>query len=209
MNRLYYGDNLEVLRNFGDECVDLIYLDPPFNSNAGYNVLFKSASGAGADASIEAFDDTWTWDGAAWQPTLDPVRPIETGGHSAFPTPTGSGITIFGGTHDDGPSSVTADIWRFAFGDGEAREQCDVTTDNDGDGLQGCADPDCWWRCAPECPPGAPCDMTLPHCGDNTCNSAVENCRICAQDCPCTAACGDTFCEGTETQAGCPADCTP
>ena len=46
---------------FPDACVDLIYLDPPFNSNAGYNVLFKSASGAGADASIEAFDDTWTW----------------------------------------------------------------------------------------------------------------------------------------------------
>jgi site-specific DNA-methyltransferase (adenine-specific) len=63
-NRLYYGDNLEVLRDaaqFPDACVDLIYLDPPFNSNAGYNVLFKSASGSGADASIEAFDDTWTW----------------------------------------------------------------------------------------------------------------------------------------------------
>ena len=43
MNRLYYGDNLEVLRGFPDAHVDLIYLDPPFNSNAGYNVLFKSA----------------------------------------------------------------------------------------------------------------------------------------------------------------------
>ncbi len=62
-NRLYYGDNLEVLRDasqFPDECIDLIYLDPPFNSNAGYNVLFKSASGSGADACIEAFDDTWS-----------------------------------------------------------------------------------------------------------------------------------------------------
>ena len=47
-NRLYYGDNLEILRNreyFPDECVDLIYLDPPFNSNRNYNVLFKSESG--------------------------------------------------------------------------------------------------------------------------------------------------------------------
>ena len=46
-NRLYYGDNLEILRNreyFPDECVDLIYLDPPFNSNRNYNVLFKSES---------------------------------------------------------------------------------------------------------------------------------------------------------------------
>ena len=47
-NRLYYGDNLEVLRNeIADASVDLIYLDPPFNSNAGYNVLFKSAVGRG------------------------------------------------------------------------------------------------------------------------------------------------------------------
>lgn len=70
-NKLYYGDNLEVLRSFPDECVDLIYLDPPFNSNAGYNVLFKSASGAGADASIEAFDDTWTWGEASKNALLD------------------------------------------------------------------------------------------------------------------------------------------
>lgn len=74
MNRLYYGDNLDVLRDAGafpDACVDLIYLDPPFNSNAGYNVLFKSASGAGADASIEAFDDTWTWGESARHALLD------------------------------------------------------------------------------------------------------------------------------------------
>lgn len=71
MKRLYYGDNLEVLRGFPDSCVDLIYLDPPFNSNAGYNVLFKSASGAGADASIEAFHDTWTWGEASKNALLD------------------------------------------------------------------------------------------------------------------------------------------
>jgi site-specific DNA-methyltransferase (adenine-specific) len=71
VNKLYYGDNLEVLRTFPDECVDLIYLDPPFNSNAGYNVLFKSASGAGADASIEAFDDTWTWGSSAQNALMD------------------------------------------------------------------------------------------------------------------------------------------
>jgi DNA modification methylase len=73
-NRLFYGDNLDVLRDtaqFPDECVDLIYLDPPFNSNAGYNVLFKSVSGSGADASIEAFDDTWTWGDSAKNALLD------------------------------------------------------------------------------------------------------------------------------------------
>ncbi len=72
MNRLYYGDNLEVMRKaIDDASVDLVYLDPPFNSNAGYNVLFKSASGAGADASIEAFDDTWTWGEASKSALLD------------------------------------------------------------------------------------------------------------------------------------------
>jgi site-specific DNA-methyltransferase (adenine-specific) len=70
-NKLFYGDNLDVLRGFPDGCVDLVYLDPPFNSNAGYNVLFKSASGAGADASIEAFDDTWTWGDSAKEALLD------------------------------------------------------------------------------------------------------------------------------------------
>lgn len=61
-NHLYYGDNLGVLRkHIADESVDLIYLDPPFNSNASYNVLFKSPTGEGSAAQIEAFDDTWHW----------------------------------------------------------------------------------------------------------------------------------------------------
>lgn len=61
-NHLYYGDNLAVLReSIADESVDLIYLDPPFNSNASYNVLFKSPTGDQSAAQIEAFDDTWHW----------------------------------------------------------------------------------------------------------------------------------------------------
>jgi site-specific DNA-methyltransferase (adenine-specific) len=61
-NALYYGDNLAVLReSIADESVDLIYLDPPFNSNANYNVLFKSPKGAESEAQIEAFEDTWHW----------------------------------------------------------------------------------------------------------------------------------------------------
>ncbi len=71
-NRLYYGDNLDVLReHLKDESVDLIYLDPPFNSNASYNILFKSPAGAGADASIEAFDDTWAWGPTASSALMD------------------------------------------------------------------------------------------------------------------------------------------
>lgn len=61
-NTLFYGDNLPILREYiADESIDLIYLDPPFNSNRSYNVLFKDESGAEADAQIEAFDDTWHW----------------------------------------------------------------------------------------------------------------------------------------------------
>jgi site-specific DNA-methyltransferase (adenine-specific) len=61
-NHLYYGDNLKVLRDeIADESVDLIYLDPPFNSNASYNVLFRSPAGDQSAAQIEAFDDTWHW----------------------------------------------------------------------------------------------------------------------------------------------------
>jgi site-specific DNA-methyltransferase (adenine-specific) len=62
VNHLYYGDNLDVLReNISDESVDLIYLDPPFNSGKNYNVLFKSPSGEDSQAQIQAFEDTWHW----------------------------------------------------------------------------------------------------------------------------------------------------
>jgi site-specific DNA-methyltransferase (adenine-specific) len=66
--KLYYGDNLKVLReHIASESVDLVYLDPPFNSNATYNVLFKSPTGSKAEAQVEAFEDTWHWttDGSA------------------------------------------------------------------------------------------------------------------------------------------------
>lgn len=51
--------------SIADESVDLIYLDPPFNSNASYNVLFKALSGEQSQAQIEAFDDTWHWNDTA------------------------------------------------------------------------------------------------------------------------------------------------
>ncbi|MBI2831448.1 MAG: restriction endonuclease [Chloroflexi bacterium] len=61
-NKLYFGDNLEILRKYmADESVDLIYLDPPFNSNANYNVLFQEKSGENSAAQITAFEDTWQW----------------------------------------------------------------------------------------------------------------------------------------------------
>lgn len=61
-NTLFYGDNLPVIRDYlADETVDLIYLDPPFNSSRSYNVLYKDESGAEAEAQMMAFEDTWHW----------------------------------------------------------------------------------------------------------------------------------------------------
>lgn len=68
MNRLLFGDNLRWLQDpkiFPDASVDLVYLDPPFNSNADYNVLFREESGEESQAQFHAFTDTWTWADAA------------------------------------------------------------------------------------------------------------------------------------------------
>lgn len=75
MNLLYYGDNLDVLRrHVADESVDFVYLDPPFNSNANYNVLFAEKSGKQAAAQIQAFEDTWRWDEGAARAFQDVVE---------------------------------------------------------------------------------------------------------------------------------------
>lgn len=74
-NQLYYGDNLEVLRRYiPDSSVDLVYLDPPFNSDQDFNVLFAEHDGAKAAAQIKAFEDTWGWDEAAERAFLEVVE---------------------------------------------------------------------------------------------------------------------------------------
>ena len=74
-NKLYYGDNLQVLReHVADESVDLIYLDPPFNSKRDYNLLFKTPKGIESDAQITAFEDSWHW----LQPAEDEFKEIVT-----------------------------------------------------------------------------------------------------------------------------------
>jgi site-specific DNA-methyltransferase (adenine-specific) len=74
-NWLYYGDNLDIIRRYiPADSVDLIYLDPPFKSDADYNVLFAEHSGTGAAAQIKAFEDTWTWDESAARAYEDVVE---------------------------------------------------------------------------------------------------------------------------------------
>ncbi len=78
-NALYFGDNLKVLSErlpdgtfrFPSESVDLVYLDPPFNSNRDYNLIFKETSGDNAKAQIKAFADTWHWDAVARDTLFD------------------------------------------------------------------------------------------------------------------------------------------
>lgn len=89
-NRLYYGDNLDVLRGMPDEMVDLVYLDPPFNSARNYNVIFarNGDTPAGAAAQIQAFEDTWTWT----QETEEQYAEYVTGG---LPTRVADALTAF------------------------------------------------------------------------------------------------------------------
>lgn len=60
-NRLYFGDNLDIMRVLDNEIADLIYLDPPFKSDADYNMIFKSPSGVAPPSQITAFEDNWEW----------------------------------------------------------------------------------------------------------------------------------------------------
>ena len=74
-NKLYYGDNLDILRRYvADESVDLVYLDPSFNSNQDYSVLFKERDGARSGAQIKAFKDTWMWDEESSRAYHEPHR---------------------------------------------------------------------------------------------------------------------------------------
>lgn len=80
MNKLYFGDNLDVLRALPTESIDLIYLDPPFNSNANYNVLYGTKREGASKAQSHAFQDTWKW-GRDAQRALDQTaeRHLEAG----------------------------------------------------------------------------------------------------------------------------------
>ncbi len=62
MNQLLYGDNLEIMKKLPSESIDLIYLDPPFNSNRNYNYLYSQATGLPLPEEAEAFCDAWTLD---------------------------------------------------------------------------------------------------------------------------------------------------
>lgn len=139
----------------------------------------------------------WEWNGTRWTDvSLGVARAMSPHGGSPLRPlrPSHSSFAI-------GPT--------VRFGNRLAREEsCSSGFDVDGDGLIGCADPDCWRTCSPTCSPGQRCPTNAPRCGDGVCNAYAEDCRSCPGDCgTCPPACGDFLCDPGETAAACPGDC--
>jgi cysteine-rich repeat protein len=137
--------------------------------------------------------EAWEWDGSAWTQviTLDPpalyTDPI------AFTAFDGSGVVV---------ASRNDEMFQLRWQAAGFDETCGAN-DLDRDALTRCEDDDCWYVCAPLCPPGTSCPASAPQCGNATCDP-TESCRSCPADCTCTPACGDFICDPGET---CPGDC--
>lgn len=125
----------------------------------------------------------WEWDGSTWtRQTPEGSLRLRYAAPAAYDS-VGQRIVMFGGASAD----YFADTWAIEHvSPSERPERCRVATDDlDGDGLAGCADPDCWGRCAPKCEPGR-CDdpaAVSPRCGDDVCDP-VEDALLCPADCP-------------------------
>ena len=162
-------------------------------------VLFGGQTGGAS--SVVPEQDTWEWDGTTWT-ELPIVPPPPRAG--AVLLGARDGVTLFGGTELFGaPVGQLEDIWLLRFDGIHASEGCRENTDDDGDGLKGCADPDCWFECTPLCLPGDTCPMPppSPSCGDGVCGSN-ETDDLCPTDCA-TVTCGDGECSASD----CPGDC--
>jgi cysteine-rich repeat protein len=149
-------------------------------------------------------DDAWEWTGQAW----DEITPLATPGaraaHIAVPASDASGLYVIAGGNLTG---VLGDQWLLSWVDDDRTyERCVAHHDRDGDGLEGCADPDCWWACTPLCTPTLPCAPSAPRCGDGIVAPA-ETCQLCPADVTACPLCGNGACETSETAASCPGDC--
>jgi cysteine-rich repeat protein len=150
-----------------------------------------------------ARNDTWEWDGTEWKQLVPPVSPSGRTFSSAMYDAARQQIVIYGGSSTLGLDET----WTWRWDSDEGADVCADARDLDGDGLAGCADPDCWAMCTPLCAPGATCDPAWPRCGDDTCDP-TESCRLCPADCgTCAAVCGDVHCDLPETSTSCPGDC--
>jgi hypothetical protein len=120
-------------------------------------------------------NDTWEWDGVQWR-KLD---------EQSVPTTRPQPNMVFDALHAHLLvfDSENYRLWSHSFASQSAPADRCTDVDTDGDGLVACADPDCWARCTPRCPPRASCDPAAPHCGDGVC-SVLEDHLLCPADCP-------------------------
>lgn len=176
-------------------------------------VLFGGRVGGGVGSGSLA-GDTWetTRDpmtGAlAWTQVVTEGAPAPRSGHALVSGLDGSGVLVIAGLIADTPMPVvSADAWRLRWSARTPYESCGEV-DSDGDGLAGCADPDCWASCTPLCAPTVTSCDPGPRCGDGVCNADLESCYLCPGDCmACAAVCGDFTCQSSESHASCPGDC--
>ncbi|MEZ4365026.1 MAG: DUF4215 domain-containing protein [Kofleriaceae bacterium] len=139
------------------------------------SVLFSGDSGAKPD-------DTWELGDAGWVRLAPATIPPQRSGHVMVYDGRRARVVVHGGTPLSGGADET---WELQYRNGGAPEEActDAVADADGDGLAGCADPDCWGRCTPTCPPATSCPVDAPRCGDGSCGAPLEDDRICPEDC--------------------------
>lgn len=135
----------------------------------------------GQGSSGDLYDDTWEWDGTIWREATPLDRPTVRFMHQLAYDSIRRRLLMTAGTS---LRAIGSEVWARSFDSPmTAQERCLFAgEDNDQDGLVSCADPDCFGRCAPLCPPGAACPPDAPRCGDGACGM-VEDYLICPMDC--------------------------
>lgn len=166
----------------------------------GRMVLFGGGASLGNGSPFS--NETWEWNGTTWSFLATGITPSPRRDQHLVSSPTGAGVFMVSGQRAD--NAATEDR-RLERGSMDPDQTCSAPSDDDADGLVGCADLDCWATCSAWCPPGAPCANAAPRCGDGICHFS-ESCGICA-DCVCAGRCGDTICQPSETAVSCPSDC--
>ncbi len=157
---------------------------PPARVNAAlaYDPVRAKVVVFGGSSNQIVRRDLWEWDGSAWQRHLLATTPPSLDETGMAYDAVNARFVLFGGS--TGEREVN-DIWALEYrsADSPAEICLSADLDTDGDGLAGCADPDCWGVCTPMCPPYVSCDKTAPRCGDGECNLSLETALLCPTDC--------------------------
>lgn len=138
----------------------------------------------GIDEFVGYHNDTVALTATGWTEVSVSTRPAPRSGQVSFYDPLLHGTVISGGRNAS-LGTVRSDTWILRWESPTPDDLCDGTSDADGDGKVGCADPDCWGRCDPHCPPKvASCAIDRARCGDGRCNTDLESPSTCPEDCP-------------------------